>query len=62
MGEVNVEDGKVEAKSKHPSFAKNLTEYFSEYSDNTSIHGVRYLGEKKRSIIERSVTEIPIFF
>ncbi|KAF2887320.1 hypothetical protein ILUMI_18853 [Ignelater luminosus] len=53
MEEKNVEDGEVKPKLKYPSFGKNLTEYFSEYSDNTSIHGVRYLGEKKRSIIER---------
>lgn len=54
MKEKDAEVGKnKKPKGTHPSFGKNLSEYFSEYSDNTSIHGVRYLGEKKRSILER---------
>lgn len=41
-------------KNKQPTFTKNLSEYCTEYSDNTSIHGVRYVGQKRRSILERS--------
>lgn len=26
---------------------------FSEYCDNTTIHGIKYLGEQKRPILER---------
>ncbi|KAK5641659.1 hypothetical protein RI129_010206 [Pyrocoelia pectoralis] len=42
------------AKSKlHPGFRKNFVAYFAQYSDSTTIHGVRYLGQYGRSIIER---------
>ncbi|KAF5291426.1 hypothetical protein FQR65_LT01737 [Abscondita terminalis] len=40
-------------KKPYPGFRKNFAAYFSQYSDNTSIHGVRYLGQYKRNIIER---------
>lgn len=42
-------------KSKYPSFTENLREYFYDYSNKTSMHGIRYLGEKERSLTERSV-------
>lgn len=32
-----------------------VNDYFHEYCENTSIHGLKYVGEKKRSVIERQV-------
>ncbi|KAK4874086.1 hypothetical protein RN001_013446 [Aquatica leii] len=40
-------------KNIYPGFRKNFVAYFSQYSDNTSIHCVRYLGQYKRSLLER---------
>lgn len=40
-------------KKRYPSFLQNLADYFSEYCDNTSIHGFKYLGEQKRNFIEK---------
>lgn len=40
-------------KRKHPSFWKNLYYYFNQYCEYTSIHGLKYLGERKRSKIEK---------
>lgn len=40
-------------QKKYPSFWKNLNEYFSEYSASTSLHGFQYLGDQRRSIIEK---------
>lgn len=31
---------------------------FSEYCDNTTIHGIKYLGEQKRPILERWINSI----
>ncbi|KAF2889903.1 hypothetical protein ILUMI_16270, partial [Ignelater luminosus] len=38
---------------KYSDCLKNVTEYFQEYCVNTSIHGLKFLGEKGRSLIER---------
>lgn len=53
----NFENGKSEPKANniYPSFVKNLKEYLFEYSANSSLHCVRYLGEKKRSYVERYI-------
>lgn len=40
-------------KQKHPTFVQNLREYFTEYCNNTGIHGFKYIGEQERTIIER---------
>lgn len=32
---------------------RKMNNYFSEYCDNTSIHGFKYLGEQDRSCIEK---------
>lgn len=40
-------------KRPFPSFLKNVWSYFSLYCDYTSIHGCKYLGERKRSILEK---------
>lgn len=40
-------------KSSDPTFKENLIEYFSNYSGATSIHGIQYIGERGRFIIER---------
>ncbi len=34
---------------------KALWELFSEYSESSSLHGVKYVGEKKRHWVERYV-------
>lgn len=57
------ENGKVDAeieqpKQKHPTFVQNLSKYFTEYCDNTGIHGFKYIGEPGRSIFERSPLRI----
>ncbi|KAK5641661.1 hypothetical protein RI129_010208 [Pyrocoelia pectoralis] len=31
----------------------NLSYYFTEYCDNSTIHGLKFIGERKRSIIEK---------
>ncbi|GJQ86102.1 hypothetical protein Trydic_g15258 [Trypoxylus dichotomus] len=40
-------------KKKYPSFWRNLKDYFSEYTSSTSLHGFQYLGDQKRSVIEK---------
>lgn len=34
-------------------FIQNTKFYFREYSGNTSIHGLKFLGEKGRTCIEK---------
>lgn len=47
-------DGEVEKpRQKHPTFIQNLSKYFTEYCDNTGIHGFKYIGEPGRLIFER---------
>ncbi|XP_017770444.1 PREDICTED: pickpocket protein 28-like [Nicrophorus vespilloides] len=46
-------DDLFKPKKKYPSFWKNLTNYITEFTENTSLHGVRYLGEKKRTVFEK---------
>ncbi|KAK9709694.1 hypothetical protein QE152_g26484 [Popillia japonica] len=48
-----VEDGLFKPKKKYPSFWQNFNDYFSEYADSTGLHGFKYLGDQKRSFIER---------
>ncbi|KAF2890803.1 hypothetical protein ILUMI_15370 [Ignelater luminosus] len=38
---------------KSAKCSENLSFYFTEYCDNTSIHGLKFLGERKRSILEK---------
>lgn len=40
-------------KQKYPSWKENLSYYFSQYCGATSIHGVQYVGERGRLIIEK---------
>lgn len=40
-------------KRRHPTFGQNLKEYFTEYCNNTGIHGFKYIGEQERTIFER---------
>lgn len=53
------EEGKTEGKTKSRSklkrqnFFKNFSFYFTEYCDNTSIHGFKFFGERGRFIIEK---------
>lgn len=46
-------DQALKPKKKYPGFGQNLCDYFSEYSGASSIHGIKYLGEQKRTIIEK---------
>ncbi|KAF5270643.1 hypothetical protein FQA39_LY01381 [Lamprigera yunnana] len=50
MPETDTENAK---KRKYPGFRKNFKAYFFQYSDSTSIHGVRYLGQYQRNLLER---------
>ncbi|RZC39717.1 ASC domain containing protein [Asbolus verrucosus] len=34
-------------------FRKNVCNYFTEYTNNTSIHGFKYMGERRRPVVER---------
>lgn len=38
-----------------PGFRKNFYDYFAEYSNNTGIHGFKYMGDQEMSIFERLV-------
>lgn len=42
---------------KQAKCSENLSFYFTEYCDNTSIHGLKFLGERKRSIFEKYVQQ-----
>lgn len=50
------EDGEpFKPKKKHPTFMQNLSEYFTEYCNNTGIHGFKYIGEQERTLFERYI-------
>lgn len=51
--ERNSGDHPLKPKHKHPTFIQNLREYFTEYCNNTGIHGFKYIGEYERTIFER---------
>ncbi|KAF2901091.1 hypothetical protein ILUMI_05094 [Ignelater luminosus] len=51
----NKDDLKGVNKPNHPTWKENLDFYFSQYCGATSIHGVQYLGERGRSIVEKLV-------
>lgn len=40
-------------KTDMSAIAKFITSFFSDYSSNSSIHGVRYIGERKLSRVQR---------
>ncbi|KAF5270642.1 hypothetical protein FQA39_LY01380 [Lamprigera yunnana] len=44
---------KQKQHKRYPGCVKNFYDYFSEYSSNSSIHGIKYIGEKNRSLVER---------
>ncbi|KAK5641660.1 hypothetical protein RI129_010207 [Pyrocoelia pectoralis] len=46
-------ENSTKKRKKYPGCVKNFSDYFSEYSGNSSIHGIKYIGEKKRTIIEK---------
>ncbi|CAG9767257.1 unnamed protein product [Ceutorhynchus assimilis] len=37
----------------YPGFRRNFYDYFAEYSNNTGIHGFKYMGDQEMTIIER---------
>ncbi|XP_056638388.1 pickpocket protein 28-like [Diorhabda sublineata] len=53
LKEIEVEKEKKKYKRKYPGFRKNLYDYFQEFTDNTGIHGFKYMGEQKRTMCER---------
>lgn len=40
-------------KPKNPTWKENLSFYFSEFCGATSVHGVQYLGERGRLLVEK---------
>lgn len=38
---------------EQPTYSENLKNYFSQYCKSSGVHGVRYLGESGRFIIEK---------
>ncbi|RZC41681.1 ASC domain containing protein [Asbolus verrucosus] len=40
------------------TFFKNMLKYFREYCRCSSVHGIQYFGEKKRTIFERYLTNV----
>ncbi|KAF2888367.1 hypothetical protein ILUMI_17806 [Ignelater luminosus] len=54
----SVESKKIKPKSnsyieEKPTWSENLKSYFSQYCMSTGIHGIRYLGESGRFVIEK---------
>lgn len=49
----DIENPPFKPKRKHPSFMQNVREYFTEYCNNTGIHGFKYIGEQERTVFER---------
>ncbi|XP_066139923.1 pickpocket protein 28-like [Euwallacea fornicatus] len=37
----------------YPGFRRNFYDYFAEYSNNTGIHGFKYMGDQEMTIFER---------
>jgi hypothetical protein len=55
VSDINVELNhlKNETSGQKRGFKTNLRNYFTEYSSNTGFHGMKYLGEQNRTIIEK---------
>lgn len=49
----DISDFRKQQKAVGPGFRKNLINYIPQYTDNTGIHGFKYIGEQRRSIFER---------
>jgi hypothetical protein len=39
--------------TKRPTFRKNLVSYVTDYTENSGIHGVKYICEKQRPTTEK---------
>lgn len=52
---VKLENGPKKYKRKYPGFRKNVHDYFTEFTENTGIHGFKYMGEQNRSVFEKYV-------
>jgi hypothetical protein len=46
-------EGTMETKGKLKRASKNFKNYFMEYAAHSSIHGIRYLCEPNRSVLEK---------
>ncbi|XP_063915458.1 pickpocket protein 28-like [Zophobas morio] len=55
VGDVNIETNRLKKKdsTKKNNFTTQLKDYFTEYSENSGIHGIKYLGEQNRTISEK---------
>ncbi|XP_045477140.1 pickpocket protein 28-like [Harmonia axyridis] len=53
MSKKNGENAIFKPERKYPGFRKNVSEYFAEFSNNTGIHGFKYMGEGGRTILEK---------
>lgn len=47
----NKEEGEEEGEEKDRARAVTMRNYFDEFCQNTSIHGMKYLTQKKRRLI-----------
>ncbi|KAF5291401.1 hypothetical protein FQR65_LT01711 [Abscondita terminalis] len=59
--QITDSSSKTKPYKKYPGCGRNFYDYFSEYSSNSSIHGIKYIGEKKRSLVEKLCWMIVIF-
>ncbi|KAF5291553.1 hypothetical protein FQR65_LT01866 [Abscondita terminalis] len=46
-------NGKLHSPKPEPTFVENLKAYLTHYCETTTIHGVKYIGEKRRYLIEK---------
>lgn len=53
MSKVEENDALAKKLKKRKINKKNVNNYFTEYCNNTSIHGFKYLGEHNRSCFEK---------
>lgn len=53
MSKEHKDDTIFKPDKKFPSFRKNVSEYLEEFSNNTGIHGFKYMGERGRTIVEK---------
>ncbi|XP_065161255.1 pickpocket protein 28-like [Atheta coriaria] len=58
---MDVEAPKKRSRKLSKKDRKRMSNYFTEYCDATSIHGFRYLGEQKRSCLEKLWWFVTIF-
>ncbi|RZC36790.1 ASC domain containing protein [Asbolus verrucosus] len=54
MDEIRSDDHKIKTENvKSDSCSQKLRKYFAEYCKDSSIHGIKYIGEQNRTLIEK---------